>query len=231
MTKKVLIILSIFGVAVALHFSATADVVDSTAARDTSIYRFHLFYDSGQLYANRDFKFKYDVIPNVFVAENITTSKPFSAEITGVKNQILATFKFDPQKGKSNFVKGAINVDGPYFADAAEVNFYNAQNQKLLTLDVSGSSFCNDDGICDSDVGENYQNCPNDCPRPTPSPSPTYQPPAPSVWQNMLIPVLVAAVIVIVVLVIWVIIKRRRGGSGQIPPQIPPAAPITPAAP
>lgn len=226
MIKKLLIILLIFGAITAFHFSVSADPIDSTIAKNSSIYRFHLYYDSGQLYANRDFKFKYDIIPNLFVPENITTAKPFSADIIGVKGNTLTIFRFDPQKGKPSFTKGAINVDGPYFADAQKVNFYDDKNKLLLTLDVSGSSFCNDDGTCNSDVGENYLNCPNDCKAPTPSASPSATPvPGGGLFSQPLILIILLIVIaVIVVLAVWSIIKKRRktAESAEIPPEIPP---------
>lgn len=185
-------------------------------------YRFHLYYDNGQLFANRDFNFKYDIISDDFIPEIISTTHPFRGEIVSGKEEVLSSFRFDPQKGNPVFKKGGIAVDGPYFANAAKVNFYNDKNQLLLTLDLSGSSFCNDDGACNSDVGENYQNCPNDCPRP--SPSPAYQPPAPSVWQNMLIPILMAAAVLVAILAAWLIIKKRKTGSNA-PSELPPVPP------
>jgi hypothetical protein len=220
MAKKITIISFIFW-GLGLLFFASADIISD---QQNFIYRFHLYFDNGQLFANRDFEFKYDVIPDDFVPEMISTGRAFRGEVISGKNEILHSFRFDPQKGNSAFKKGAIAVDGPYFANAAKVNFYNDKNQLLLTLDVSGSSFCNDDGACNKDVGENYQNCPNDCPRP--SPAPTYQPPGPSLWQNMLIPMLLAAAgVIIAVLVVWGIIKKRRAKSGQFPPPAPPETP------
>ena len=180
-------------------------------------YRFHLYYDNGQLFADRDFEFKYDLVAEEFAPEALTTQTPYKGEIINVKNETETTFQFDPKQGKPLFTKGKISVKGPYFADAAKVNFYNDKNQLLLTLDVGGSSFCNDDGTCNSDVGENYQNCPNDCPRP--SPSPAYQPPVPSIWQNMLIPILIAAaaLLLVVIWIIWAIIRKRKANE-TIPP-------------
>ncbi|MEK9177868.1 MAG: hypothetical protein AAB777_01970 [Patescibacteria group bacterium] len=203
-----------------LTFSISA-LADQISDRQNFIYRFHFYYDSGQLFANRDFEFKYDVIPDDFTPETVSAASSFRGEIVSGKGEILSSFRFDPKKGNPNFAKGAIAVDGPYFANAAEVNFYNARNQKLLTLDVSGSSFCNDNGICNSDVGEDYQNCPNDCKRP--SPSPVVLPLAPF-WQSSLFIGLAALAIVVVVLIVWSIIrmrKKRAEFTGQLPP-VPP---------
>jgi hypothetical protein len=95
----------------------------------------------------------------------------------------------------------------------------------LLTVDLAPyGPVCNDDGTCNSDVGENYQNCPNDCQRP--SPSPAYQPPTSSVWQNMPIPILIAAAVVVAALIIWAIIKRKRASAGQ-GQGLPPIQPLS----
>lgn len=214
---------------VVLFHSPTWLLADETSPWSTQFYsyRFHLYYDNGQLFADRDFEFKYDLIAEQFTPEALTTQTPYRGEIVSVQNETKATFQFDPRQGNPKFTKGKISIRGPYFADAQKVNFYNDKNQLLLTLDVSGSSFCNDDAVCNSDVGENYQNCPNDCKKP--SPSPAYQPPAPSVWQSMLIPILIAAAVLLLVVIwiVWAIIKKRKTESGAMPPIIPPTTPPT----
>ncbi len=188
-------------------------------------YRFHLYYDNGQLFANRDFNFKYDIISDDFTQEVVSTTHPFRGEIVSGKEEVLSSFKFDPQKGNPVFKKGSIAVDGPYFTNAAKVNFYNNKNQLLLTLDVSGSSFCNDDGTCNSDVGENYQNCPNDCRPPvTPTPVLTTIPGGGLFSQPLVLIILLVVIVVIVVLAVWFIIKKKRkiAESKEIPPSVPP---------
>lgn len=35
---------------------------------------------------------------------------------------------------------------------------------------IAGSIFCNNNGICEPELGEDYSNCPSDCPAPTPTP-------------------------------------------------------------
>jgi len=222
MSKKATIIsFALLGLALSSFVFA-----DTVSTQQNFVYRFHLYYDNGQLFANRDFEFKYDVIPDDFVPETVSMTHAFRGEIVSGKGEILYSFRFDPQKGNSAFKKGGIAVDGPYFANAAKVNFYNDKNQLLLTLDVSGSSFCNDDGVCNKDVGENYQNCPNDCKRPLPVPIVS---PAPySIWHDPFLLGLAALVVVVVVLVVWVIIKRKRAKSGGFPPPMPLGTPPQP---
>lgn len=201
-----------------------ADTDSDTGYNDNGwwVYIFHLYYDNGQLSADRDFKFKYDLIAEPFTPQVLETASPFRGVVVDFKNEAKATFQFNPE-----LVKGKISVKGPYSADAAKVDFYNDENQLLLTLDVSGSSVCNDDGICNSDVGENYDNCPNDCPRPTPSPSPTVTPPPGFFglgWSKLILIIAGAVLTAVVIWVIWAIIKKRKASAGQnqgLPPPQP----------
>jgi len=127
------------------------------------VYLFHLYYDNGQLFADKDFEFKYDVIPEEFVLETYNTLFPFKGEIINLKNEVATQFLFDPRRGNPDFLKGKISVKAPYIADGQKVVFYDAQAKPLLTVFVSESSFCDDDGVCNSDRGEDLQTCPNDC--------------------------------------------------------------------
>lgn len=135
-------------------------------------YLFHLYYDNGQLFADRDFEFKYDVLPEEFVPEKLNTQFPFKGEVINFLNQTVATFQFDPRGGDANFLKGKVSVSAPYVPDGQKVVFYDAQARPLLTIFVSESSFCNDDAVCNFDRGEDEKTCPNDCTGATPLPSP-----------------------------------------------------------
>ena len=127
------------------------------------IYLFHLYYDNDQIFADRDFEFKYDVIPEEFTQETYNTQFPFKGEIINLKNEVTAEFLFDPRRGDPDFLKGKISVKAPYVPDGQKVVFYDSQGRQLLTVFVSESSFCNDDGVCNFDRGENENTCPNDC--------------------------------------------------------------------
>src|SRR3989344_9015526 len=59
-------------------------------------YVFRLYYDNGQLFADRDFEFAYDVIPEKFVSETYSTQFPFKGEVINFLNQTVAVFQFDP---------------------------------------------------------------------------------------------------------------------------------------
>src|SRR3989344_3049118 len=128
-----------------------------------SSYLFYLYYDNGQLFANRDFEFKYDVIPEIYIPETINTQFPYKGEVINLKGEVAKTFQFDPRHGDPKFLKGTLSVKAPYVSDGQKVNFYDGQGNQLLSIFVSESSFCNDDGVCRSEVGEDAKTCPSDC--------------------------------------------------------------------
>jgi len=141
-----------------------------------SVYLFHLYYDNGQLFADRDVQFKYDVIPELFVPETLDTQFPYKGEVVNLRGEVVETFQFDPRRGNSKFLKGTLSVKAPYVPDGQKVNFYDGQGNQLLSVFVSDSSFCNDDGVCNSDVGEDAKTCPNDCKTATPVPTVSTEP-------------------------------------------------------
>jgi hypothetical protein len=143
--------------------SASADVVDDPWAPSHFSYLFHLYYDNGQLFADRDFEFKFDVIAEEFVPETVITPFPYMGEVVNLLGQVAETFQFDPRGGSSDFLKGKVSVKAPYVPDAQKVVFYDVQGRTLVTIFVEESSFCNDDGICNSERGEDNKTCSNDC--------------------------------------------------------------------
>lgn len=143
---------------------------DQPAQQQDFIYSFHLYYDNGQLFADRDVQFKYDVIPEKFIPETINTQFPYKGEVINLKSEVANTFQFDPRQGNPKFLKGKISVKVPYVPDGQKVIFYNNQGDALLTIFVSESSFCNDDGVCNSATGEDTKTCPSDCKQVLPVP-------------------------------------------------------------
>lgn len=158
-STKVIVIIVLVS---ALSVTSASEYVPDTPPEQLS-YLFHLYYDNGQLVADRDFEFKYDIIPEEFVPETYNTQFPFKGEVINFKNEVAASFLFDPRKGDQRFLKGKVAVKAPYVPDADKVYFYDNQGNQLLTFFVGESSFCDDDGICNSDRGESQDTCPADC--------------------------------------------------------------------
>ena len=127
-------------------------------------YKFLLYYDNGQLFGDRNYEVKYEIASKRYEPETVTLEQSaYRVDITNFKDEVVKTFKFDPQKGDTTFVAGKIVVEGPYVADGSKASFYSPSNQHLLTIFVSDGSFCNDDGSCDASKGEDSQTCPIDC--------------------------------------------------------------------
>ena len=135
----------------------------SESEEDRYVYLFHLYYDNGQLVADRDAEFKYDIVAEIFVPETLNTQFPYKGEVINLKGEVAETFQFDPRQGNPNFLKGTLSVKVPYLPDGQKVSFYDGQGNQLLSIFVSDSSFCNDDGACNSDTGEDVKTCPSDC--------------------------------------------------------------------
>ena len=183
-------------------------------------YLFYLYYDNSQLFADRDFEFSYDVIPETFVPETFSTQFPYKGEVINLKGEVAETFQFDPRQGNPKFLKGKISVKAPYVPDGQKVVFYNNQGDALLTIFVSESSFCNDDGACNPDVGEDTKTCPNDCKTATPVPTIITTQPSAGNWGGM-IKILIYFIIGLgVVGGGWYGWKWWKGR--QAPPRLPP---------
>lgn len=204
----------------ALVFSSSADGRSS----DQSSYLFYLYYDNGQLFADRDYEFTYDVVPEEFVPETVNAPYPFRGEIITFSNQVAATFVFDPRRGDPEFLKGKLSVKAPYAPNGQKAVFYDSQGNQLLSVFVGESSFCNEDGVCNVDRGEDNISCSADCRNVTPLPGPEEN----TGGQNGMLKGLIYLIIGLAALGGWYGYRRWRspaesGGwkkwkSGQEPP-------------
>ncbi len=124
-------------------------------------YSFYLYYDNGSLKTDQDYKYAYDVLPGASVDMNSDIVSSFVGNIYNILGEKSYSISFNPESiaGK----EGKVEVQAPYIADATKIEFINSNGQKVLEINVSASSFCNDDKVCDAEVGENYINCPYDC--------------------------------------------------------------------
>lgn len=135
---------------------------------DIWIYSFNFEMKQGVLAINSDEKFPYRVRPMPYLGSGLITDFDFYGTITSGKGAKLAQFGFNkPTTEVAALGKSIFTVDAPYFANADYVTFYKKGGLKLFTISVKKNSFCNDDNKCNSEIGENYRNCPNDCPTPT----------------------------------------------------------------
>lgn len=190
----------IFFTVSAFIFLAQGALAQSDFSPSHFSYIFHLYYDNGRLSADKDVGFKYDIIATQY----IPSQGPYKGEIINFAGAKAATFEFDPTGGNQNFKAGKIKIPAPYTANAKEVSFYNNQGARVLTIDLSASSYCNDNKVCDEDRGENFRACPNDCeaidlPAATTTPDPNQDEQA----GRPLIPILVVVGLVLSVIIVF----------------------------
>lgn len=178
------------------------------------VYLFKLYFDKGQLFADRDFEFKYDLIAENYSPVLNPPTALLWGEVVAIGGKKEAAFQFSPHQGK-------MTVRAPYFSDADLVNFYNSQDQKLLTISVRESSVCNNNGVCESDGGENQTNCSADCKLvyPAPASSPIISPPFDLASVNWWWVGGGAAGLAVIFLVFW-FWRKNRNKHDLPPPQI-----------
>ncbi len=197
---------------------------DNANTPQSSEYLFHLYLNTtNQLVTDRSFKFSYDIISDTFVQPPVGQF-PYHGEIISFTGASAANFKFDVHQGK-------VSVYAPYVADAQKVVFYDSQNQAILTVPVSDSSFCNDDGICNADRGEDSLSCPKDCKQSLSAPPSASPVPTTPANSSGLVSGIIYTIIGLVLLGgLWWFFKRGRGPSGPTFPSSLPTPP-TPATP
>ena len=176
------------------------------------VYLFHLYYDNGRLLADKDFEFKYDLIADQFVQPQLDTDKPFKGEVIGISGSIIGNFKFNPP-----VAKGKVSVKGPHFSNASKVNFYNDKDELLLTVEVSESSVCNEDGVCNSETGEDDQNCSSDC-KITPTTTITPKPQPSLLGKIFSLTNLLGLIVAAILIFLFRWLKRKK--QNVLPPQI-----------
>lgn len=179
------------------------------------VYLFKLYYDQGQLFADRDFEFKYDLIAENYTPEIIKGQAGYLGEIIAMGGKKEATFQFNVRPGK-------MTAKAPYFSDADLVNFYNSQGQKLLTILVKESSVCDNNEVCEEEVGESETNCSADCvilPSRGPLPSTVALPIRREGFNSRFILMAGAVGGVLLFLIIW-FWRKRRNKNDLPPPQI-----------
>lgn len=125
-------------------------------------YDFHLEYKQGVLHAEK-VAYPYTPVPVQYIEAYKTLDADFYGVIWSIKNKEEARFGFMAPTTTDAAGNSGFTVRAPQFADADHVSFYSKANKHLFDISVKDSSFCNDNSVCDENVGENGANCPNDC--------------------------------------------------------------------
>lgn len=135
---------------------------------DIWVYALHLQVKQEILAVDSGEKYPYDLIPMPYDGPATKDGFDFYGTVVSGKGSILGQFAFNkPTTEVAALGKSVFTVKAPYFANADHITLYKKGGEKLFNISTKSTSFCNDDNKCNSEVGENYRNCPNDCPVPT----------------------------------------------------------------
>ena len=146
---------------------ASPTLVVANVDDDVWSYLFQLEYRQGTLAPAAGAAIPYRSIPMAYSESAPATTSDYYAVIYSFRGIEEARFGFNrPSTEVAVSGKGLLFVYAPYFADADHVSFFSRSGMKLFDISVKGSSFCNDNHICNADVGENHNNCAYDCPVP-----------------------------------------------------------------
>lgn len=231
-----------FVIVSAMFFSFSVTLALTKPSSDADLnslsYVFYLYYDKGQLFADRDYEVKYGILNEAFSPQSPASEVAYRGEVLNFKGESVKTFLFDPKGGNAGFTVGKIIVKGPYVSDGLRVQFYDNRGSQSVTIFVSTSALCNDDNLCDAAGGESEKNCINDCkkPRGTPTPVVSIEPTAGFFNSFDLNTILIYAVGGAGVLVIawfgWRWLKKRKEENFLPPPSspLPPSSPPLPPA-
>lgn len=194
---------------------------DPNSDMDSYSYVFYLYYDNGQIFADRDYAVKFDIINEKFFESSVSSSG-YRVDIFNFKSEVVESITFDPRRGNPSFSSGKIQVKSPYVPNGSRATFYN-NNQTLVNIFITEGSICNDDGLCDSAGGENDKTCTNDCKKATPRPMAT--PVVLDEGPDILMLSIYGAGGVGVVLITWFIwrwLKKRKEENFFLSPPVPP---------
>ncbi|HUO75607.1 MAG TPA: hypothetical protein VMU12_01665 [Candidatus Paceibacterota bacterium] len=80
----------------------------------------------------------------------------WTIEVDDAAGSALSRTQFEPSVG-------AQTVEVPYQNRGFSARIVDDRGTTQSIIDLSGSRVCNDDGVCNADLGENTDNCPTDC--------------------------------------------------------------------
>ena len=233
MHKKITFILvSLLAVVFSLSASAVTKP-SSEADMDSFSYVFYLYYDNGQLFADRDYEVKYDVVSEKF-AQAESAQGSYKVIVTNFRSETVKSVDFDPRAGNANLTSGKIQIKAPYASDGQRATFYNNQGQQLVTIFVIDAALCDNNGVCNSGVGENEKTCSSDCRinrTPVASVVPTVLPSEGLDLNTILIYAVGGIGVVVVAWLIWKWIKKKKEENFLPPPATTPSSPSEPPLP
>lgn len=173
-------------------------------------YVIHLYYDGKKLVPDNSTRFQYDVIVESFEQQTVNPGNPYSGKIISVKNEILATFLFDPKYVGSPIGRGPLDVKAPYFSNAKTINLFDDTGKQIMAINASETVVCNENNVCDA--SETYFSCPSDCKsQPLFSPAVSETPVQTESGSKTMLWLILGAIGIIVVVISTIVRRRHRG--------------------
>lgn len=214
-----------------LSFSVSLAVTKPDPAQDLSSlsYVFYLYYDNGQLFGDRDYPVKYDILNETFVLQVVAPGF-YKLEILNSNSEVVETIQFDPRQGNPSFTVGKAQIKAPYVANGQRAVFYNDQGTQLVNLFIFEGALCNDDGSCSLGQGENENTCPSDCVKKTTTPLPVSPIPLEEGFDmlNIITYVVGGLLVAVGAWFGWKWWQKKKEESFLPPPASPPAPPALP---
>lgn len=143
--------------------TVSADQLKKTVSPE--IYTLHLQYENGNISEDPNFDFPFYQSFGEY-KEEVSFAGAYFGKIFSVKNQELAIFYFSLPAllvGESK----KLSLEAPYFPNAKILKLYDSAGKEIFSLDLAPLAIlCNENGKCDQNYGENYQNCSSDCSEP-----------------------------------------------------------------
>lgn len=121
-------------------------------ARDWYLYVFHLAYSRSAVTETAHYSISTGDAPAF-------PEGAWKVAVLNSRNAIIYSQMVDPAALAQH--NGDLAI--PYNNSGTTVVFTNASGGTPLSIDLSGSRVCDDNGSCDSPYGENAHTCPGDC--------------------------------------------------------------------
>jgi hypothetical protein len=125
-------------------------------------YQISLFYDKNADEVRLD-RFVSEPVQLVDTEDTITFSDRADLPVDNNFQVNLVAYQYDfPQTLVYSYAEGAFVINVEYFPHVKAINI-KSQNGKVLNIDVSGTSTCNQNNICEYEKGEDANTCISDC--------------------------------------------------------------------
>jgi len=137
-------------------------LVITPALVNAKSYQISLFYDKNSDEIRLD-RFVSDPVQLVDTEDTITFDRRVLLPVDNNFQVNLEAYKYTfPQTLVYPYTEGSFVINVDYFPHVKSINI-KSQNGKGLNIDVSGTSTCNQNNICEYEKGEDANTCISDC--------------------------------------------------------------------